>query len=506
MYIDNFIKLFNTQKTIIIVALIIFLALFPRSVEVFNHNPIFGFDQGREMLAAKNIVVNHKLTLIGTEVGAGSAGISGVFHGPIYYYMLAVPFILFNGDPASMVSLMLLFGLLTILFGYFFGLKLFGKWGGFLLSLLISMSPVFIAQSRFIWSPNPPTIFILISFYFTYLLTVSKKKLYLFLASFFSAFVYNFELGIAVPLSLTLLIYSLFIFRKKLKGVIILFVGFVVGYLPMILFEIRHGFLGTKSTISYLTANHQQHLEHSNLYYLLDHVKSFLNGFQNTFSINMYPVIFLLLIIVFVIYFIIHEKNINIKYFFSYLLLLIPVTFLVFAPLRNTVWSFYLLHLNLAYLLFFTYITYSIFLKKFNKLFVLMVLFIAILTAAGINNATQTWVHDYADYGGTAKIKGKMDALDYIYKDAKGMPFGLLVFSPPVYTYPYDYLLWWYGQRKYGYIPYNEKKGTFYLLIEPDGTKPWSYKGWLQTVIKSGKIESTVTLRNGFIIQKRTEK
>ena len=116
MYIDNFIKLFNTQKTIIIVALIIFLALFPRSVEVFNHNPIFGFDQGREMLAAKNIVVNHKLTLIGTEVGAGSAGISGVFHGPIYYYMLAVPFILFNGDPASMVSLMLLFGLLTILF------------------------------------------------------------------------------------------------------------------------------------------------------------------------------------------------------------------------------------------------------------------------------------------------------------------------------------------------------------------------------------------------------
>ena len=111
---------------------------------------------------------------------------------------------------------------------------------------------------------------------------------------------------------------------------------------------------------------------------------------------------------------------------------------------------------------------------------------------------------DYFDYGGRHKIKGKLEALDYIYKDARGEQFGVLVFTPPVYTYDYDYLFWWYGTKKYSYVPYNEKRGTFYLLIDPDNQKPWSYKGWQETVIKTGKVIKTTTLpKSGFIVEKR---
>lgn len=59
------------------------------------------------------------------------------------------------------------------------------------------------------------------------------------------------------------------------------------------------------------------------------------------------------------------------------------------------------------------------------------------------------------------------------------------------------------GGRKYNYIPYDDKKGTFYLLIEPDPHKPWTYKGWIETVVKDGKVIKTVDLPSGFIIQKR---
>jgi len=114
-----------------------------------------------------------------------------------------------------------------------------------------------------------------------------------------------------------------------------------------------------------------------------------------------------------------------------------------------------------------------------------------------------TFLYDYKDYGGTAKIKGKIEALDFIYKDSKGKPFNLLVFSPPIYTYPYDYIIWWYGRQKYNFIPGKEKKNTFYLWIEVDPSKPWSYQGWIETVIRSGKVEWTQTLPSGFIIQKR---
>ena len=60
-------------------------------------------------------------------------------------------------------------------------------------------------------------------------------------------------------------------------------------------------------------------------------------------------------------------------------------------------------------------------------------------------------------------------------------------------------------KNKYGYQPYQEKKGTFYLLMEPDPARPTSYKGWQETVIKTGKIIETRTLPSGLIVEKRKE-
>ena len=109
------------------------------------------------------------------------------------------------------------------------------------------------------------------------------------------------------------------------------------------------------------------------------------------------------------------------------------------------------------------------------------------------------------DEGGAAKIKGKIEAIDFIYQDAKLEKFNVLVFMPPIYTYPYDYLFWWYGQKKYSYVPGSEKTGLFYLLIEPDGSKPWSHKGWMETVVKSGTVVWTKELPSGLIVEKRYE-
>jgi hypothetical protein len=73
----------------------------------------------------------------------------------------------------------------------------------------------------------------------------------------------------------------------------------------------------------------------------------------------------------------------------------------------------------------------------------------------------------------------------------------------PIYTYPYDYLFQTYGGQKYGYVPGSVKKGLVYLIIEPDSSKPWTYKGWLETVIVGGTIVKTETLPTGQIVQLR---
>lgn len=505
----NKVKAFFKKKYLfyLISLLILLISFFPRSVEVLNQNPIFGFDQGREMLAARNIVVNHKLILIGTELGAGSAGISGIFHGPFYYYLLTIPFVLFNGNPNGGTFFMFVFGLFTILLSYVLGKKILGKSGGIIFAILVALSPILISQSRFLWSPNLSSFFIILSFYFIYKLGESKRKI--FLASFFTAFIYNFEMATAVPLCITLFIYSLFVFKKKINLYLILFLGYVTGFLPMILFELRHNFLAIRGIYSYVFLHEGTNvtlLFLQNMFF--DHVMSFFYNFKDTFILNDSRLTSLLLIIVLatMVFYVAKEKKISIRNFNIFLLLLILITFVVFMFLRNTVYTFYLVDLSFAYMFFFTYVFVKSFKEKKLKIFIVFSLFFISVFFLGVKNSIINTKQDYFDYGGTAKLKGKIEAIDYIYKSANTKPFNLLVFSPPVYTYPYDYLLLWYGKEKYGFVPGNEKKGIFYLLIEKDNSKPWSYEGWLKTVIKSGEILETKILQSGFIIQKRQEK
>lgn len=504
--------IYKTNKNILFISaflIIVFLSLFPRSIEVLNQNPIFGFDQGRDYLAAKNIVEDKKLTLIGAEIGSGSAAIHGIFQGPFYYYFLAIAYLFSNGNPNTPVLFMLILSLIAIAFSFYFGKKLFGIYGGLTTALLVAVSPSLITQARFAWAPYPESIFILLSLYFSYYF-YERNKIKIFLAAFFAGFIYNFEFAVAVPLCLGLLVYAIYIFRRNISGYIVLLLGFFVAFSPMVLFEMRHGFMGIRGFIEYLMSDKSNIVSFypSTQALILDHWSSFLYNVSNTFPQGGFlsPAIILGFLLIFSVYLLRREKNHNLKTFITFLILLFPINFLVFYFLKNTVWGYYLTDLNFVYIFIFSYLLYASFENKSYKIFIAVGIFILLLILSGTVNAVKTSLYDYSDYGGTAKLKGKIDAIDYIYKDAKGKPFGALAFSPPIYTYPYDYLFSWYGNKKYNYIPYSEKKGTFYLLIEKDPNKPWSYKGWLETVIKSGKIIYTKTLPSGFIVQKRVEK
>ncbi len=489
---------------IILLVIILGISFFSRSIEVLNKNYIFGFDQGRDYLAVKNIVVDHKFTLIGSEVGAGAAGLSGIFQGPFYYYFLSVPFILTKGDPYGGLVLMFVLSTLSVVFSYFLGKKIFGAIGGLAMALLVTLSPMFIAQARFVWNSNPATLFILLAFYFIYL-GYEKKSKYIFLSAFFAAFVYNFQFAVSIPLSISVVLFYIFLVKlREIKKYLVLFSGFIIAFLPMLLFEGRHGFMGMKGFAAYLFGPKEagaSFLPSQRI--IVDHINSFFNAFIDVFPKNIIlPQILFLIVIVPAIYYLTREKNLRIRKFVTFLFLLFPTYFLVFLFFRNAIWVYYLIALNITYILLFSYSVASAF-KKNNQIlkifYVIFLLFVLIRTLPMLVNVFN---YDIRDYGGTAKIKGKTVAIDFIYNDAKGKKFSLFIFSPPIYTYPYDYILHWHAKNKYGYMPDNVKKGTFYLLIEKDIDQLW-YKGWLETVIKDGNIIWEKELTSGFIVQKR---
>jgi len=132
-------------------SLIFLFGLAMRSPEILAGNYLFGFDQGQNYIRAYDIAVNHHFTLIGAEVGSGSAGVPGLFHGPGFYYLLAFMMLFFKSDPYGGLVLMWLGGVVTMLLVFLTTRNMFGEKVGLVSLFLVSIAPLIAPQSRFVW-------------------------------------------------------------------------------------------------------------------------------------------------------------------------------------------------------------------------------------------------------------------------------------------------------------------------------------------------------------------
>ena len=501
------------KKFYILLALIFLWGVALRSVEVISGNYLFGFDVGRDLLVARNIVVNHKYTLIGAEIGSGSAGINGIFQGPGFYYLMAVIYWLFNGNPYGAILLMFLFGIATLVASFKTTLRMFDTWTAAVILFLVGVSPLIASQSRFVWPPHPASLMIVLMLHFVYMVP-ARSRFYAPLAMLMAGLTYHFELAMTVPLVIGLIIAMPLVYRiKDIKTYLYSFGMLVLSFLPMILFEMRHGWMAVRSLFSYTAP---QGAAGSDVWALRiqDHMGPYLYNAANSFIqehglvpgsffLYMSVALFIALII-----FAWQTKADAKRKFFQFCLLLLIVSYGVLFLLNNSIWDYYLIHAHFIYIYVFAYLFIisvrgmrkSIWLKIVSGI---LVLFLVSMAVSSVWRMYINYSYDFFDYGGREKILGKKAAVDFVYNNAKGKPFSVFTFMPPIYTYPYDYLFQTYGKQKYGYLPGSVKKGLVYLIIEKDESKPWTYKGWLETVIVDGEIIQTTTLPSGQIIQIR---
>lgn len=497
----------NISKKILSPLLIVttlFIFFLTRSAELLSRNYVFVLDQGRDYVAISEMIANHKITLIGSEIGGGYAGFSGIFQGPFHYYFLSIFYVLFQGDPYGGIVYMFLFACFALIASYFVARKIFhNSLVALCVSLLVAISPPIISQAKYTWNPHPISVFIVLIFLFLYLSYNGRKK-YIFLTGLVASFTYNFEIASTVPIVLAILIYYVFVLRlKSIKQYGVLVVGGVLGMLPFFLFEVRHNFMAFNGFVAYVSTPGKD--EKSGYSLVNNHLDSFIYNFGDTFSYQTSIPVLLPLILFFLIlaYLLRREKRKEVKTFQYFLLILIGTTLFVLSFLRNHIFMYYLYQLNFVYIFLFGYILYASVIQKKKYITYAFACVLIVLSIYSINHGIKDFTNDYYDYGGSSKIKGKKEAVDFIYKDAQGKQFGLFTFAPGVFTYPYDYTAQWYGKNKYGYSPNTNKDGLFYLLIEEDKYIKQASKGWMETVIKTGEIVKTTKLKSGLVVQKR---
>lgn len=233
---------------------IVALAAFLRLYRISDYMTFLG-DEGRDVLMAKGILEGN-FTLLGPRASAGD-----FFLGPIYYYLIA-PFLwIFRLDPVGPAIMVALIGVATVFLIYKVSKEFFGFKAAVFASALYAVSPLVIAYSRSSWNPNPMPFVSLLTLYLTYktVKNPSFKKL----------------LAVGVLLGIALQLHYLATFLIVIVGVYFLVVnlylkrgrsdllfsygkmliGFIIGFSPFLLFEIRHGFPNVRTIYNFIFTN-----------------------------------------------------------------------------------------------------------------------------------------------------------------------------------------------------------------------------------------------------------
>lgn len=424
---------FRNKLIIIILVIGVIYRLFLTA----NGNFLFNMDNARDMVDVREMVVLKKLRLTGP-----TSAIDGFYNGPAWYYLLAIPFIFSGGNPyASIIMEIILWAI-----GGFFLLKLVKRWSTWLLfpigALWVSSNYILLANA-YAFNPNP---IILLTPLFVYLLVCyleTGKEIYGISAWLLGGLFFNFEMNFGIFIPAIILVSILFAGKFKYilqKGFWLGLGVFVLTLMPQILFDLKHSFIMSKAVLKHLSENSGANLNILSRFQTI--YKSFFDTYSATFMNHKnWTAILILISAVMLIGFLRKEKK-QPLIVVSLTITVVPFLGYLILPVSVNPW-----HLGGEMAAALIIIAYILKKRIFLPLSIIIVWF-------GISGLGNYFINDFRKPSLDPSLyKNEIAAIDYVYEYANGQNFKVYTYLPSVYDYPYQYLFWWYGEKKYGYLP-----------------------------------------------------
>lgn len=208
----------------------------------------FGWDQVDNAWAAKNIIVDHKLPLLGLPVKQNT----GFYLGPAYYYLITPFYLLFNLDPIASGVFAGITSILTF-FTIFFIIKKIFSVDVALITIFIHTVSIFIINSdRVQWNVNFIVPVSLIIFYCLYNVLIGELKYILFLALAMGFF---FHIHFTAIYFIVILLCTLPFFPKNprlIKYILWSIPLFLIWFIPIFISEITSHAATSRSLINYV--------------------------------------------------------------------------------------------------------------------------------------------------------------------------------------------------------------------------------------------------------------
>lgn len=480
--------------------LIVIISSYLRLIGTYTNSFAFTYDVGRDMLKVAEIVYQHKIVLIGF-----TTGLEGVFYGPWWYYILALPFLISSGDPQFISVFIAFTGISAIIILYLFGKKIESEKLGILFAFFAGFSPSLIGISTQIWNPNIAPLLITASLFLIIKIFQKPSVITFFLYGILTSLLIDTEIVFGLLLFISSLIGLFIVSRKTIisKKSLFFLPGLLLILAPRIIFDLRHGFLMTNNILKLLISQKTSGGGFM-LSSVIDKLNIFLGHYAYTITGDLKLAAGLLLTIVIVCTFIIYKKIPKlVKKIFLFSIIVTAVFIVGILFFSHDIWPHYLVGLPVYYCLITAvplyYAAKNIKYGNFALLILLFILFLVNVKPISIISDLQKPIWE----GDASVYRNQIAVVDYVYKQAAGKPFNYIAYSPAVFSYPYDYLFSWYGPKKYKYTPAKEHQKLFFVIIEPEHERPVLLKDWLKLREKDGKIIKEQKVKGGVVVQTR---
>lgn len=445
-------------------------------------NLFFGPEQGIDFAVMKRIAVDHDLTLIGAKTD-----VSGVFHGPIYYYLSIIPFLLSGGSPVFILFWFICINTCTIFIIYRLGFEITTKRAGIIAAILFTFSYGAIVYSRWL-STHPLSFPLATGFILSIILFLKGNKYGLYAAAIIfgllgqAEFLHFLFYGVLV-LFIILWYRSYFLKLTKRQVLIASLLLIIFSSSNYILFDIKHNFLITGSLIKLLRGGSGYYIPFFSVIGLS--MKVFISSItQFLFPIS--SLLTFLILLTSVLSVIITNTNKN-KYTPLILAWIFTPLFVLIITRHDVLDQFYVSIAPGVILIVAMFIDLVI--KKSRNI---GVIFISILVLVQLWYWSLNIPENRNIFFQSTQPKlfysDQLKAIDYIYNEASKEPFSIQAYTIPYWMQEgWIYLFWQYGFKKYNYLPIKEKAGKLYVIVQDDNNIEFQ-NNWLNgTVVTWGR-------------------
>lgn len=401
-----------------------------------GNNLYFTIDQGNDALYVREIWQNKALLLKGPETS-----IRGIFAGPLWYYFLAPGYVLALGHPIGAVYTMIILNAVLLSLIILWIKRKAGPMQGLAVGYTLLFFWLFFETSLYSFNPFPTitTSFVRIILLIEFL---EGKKKYYYWAVLVTLLTFNFDVAIAVVL--TLFTYSVGLWGVKLKFLSLKEYAISSFTLPSIaiiflakqFFEV---FWQTKivtqqnSGLGVFTG--------LNVYQMSIEFVKMIGSIIPQFSYLGFGIF----IVTGVLYMRQHNRNKYVKKFVVLIGVLTIISFLFFAS--NKGWRPW----HTVYLPPLLLITFLLMLFQLPKKIA-----VPIFTIVLFSNIFffQTMFKNYKKPSNDPSLLyNELSAIDWVYSQSENQGFKVYNYTDRFFDDPYQYLFWWYGLQKYGYLP-----------------------------------------------------